>query len=259
MSRFNVCDQLANAVKPEALIAESASGKGPSPKLWSSCSYPALMFGAKEGFVYFNDFLGVHDPTTACGWDIDTTGSGTLTASAAIQGGAAVLDTVGTTLDDHINAQLKNCMVKPAAGVKIWFEMRVALTDATQQFYFGLAGVCTDIIASDVEDTVDKCGFFHEDGSTDNKISVISANGTSDERNLDVGTTKDATYIKLGFLIDGVSRITYFVNGEPVASCADADDIADSVMCLTLFAGCESAAGVATIDWIRIAQEGGRV
>ena len=150
-------------------------------------------------------------------------------------------------------------MVKPAAGTKIWFEMRVALTDATQQFYFGFAGVSTDIIASDVEDTVDKCGFFHEDGSTDNKISAISANGTSDERDLDVGTTADGIYIKLGFLIDGVSRVTYYVNGVAVATCTDADDVPDSVMCLTLFAGCESAAGVATIDWIKLAQEGGRV
>lgn len=262
MSRFNVCDQLANAVKPEALIAESATGKGPSPKLWSSCPWFALQHGAKEGFVFYDDFMGPIDVTTGDGWtltQVDTKGS--ISGDATAQGGVLIVTSAtGDSADDGINGQLKNCMVKPAAGVKIWFEARLKMNDATQQFFFGLAGVCTTLISSGVlDDTVDKCGFYHEAASTDNKISVVSARTSSEEKDTDVATNTDDTYMKVGLIIDGISRVTYFVNGEPVASCADADDIPNAVMCLSAVAQYESADGIIRADWVKLAQEGGRV
>jgi len=138
---------------------------------------------------------------------VDTKGS--IAGDATAQGGVlTVTSATGDSADDGINAQLKNCMFKPAAGVKIWFEARVKMSDATQQYFIGLAGVDTTLIASGVlDDVVDKCGFYHEAASTDNKISAVSSRLTS---------------------------------------------------CLSAVAQYESADGVMSVDWVKIAQEGGR-
>lgn len=262
MSRYNVCNQLANATAPEDLISESASSKGPSPAIWSDCNLLALEYGAKEGFVYWDDFLGQIDVTSADGWTITQVTTGRILGVSDEQGGAILFDSNGnTTSDDGVNAQLKNCMFKPAAGRKIWFETRVKMNDATDQYFLGLAGVDTTLIASGVvDDVVDKCGFYHEAASTDNKISAISSRLTSEEKNTDVGANADGTYVKLGFVIDGLTRVSFYRNGVLVATVTDANDIPNAVMCLSAVAQIEVAGADAemTVDWIRIAQEGGR-
>jgi len=262
MSRYNVSYHLANASKPEDLIAETASGKGPSPALWSDCPYLALALGAKEGFVFFDDFLGPIETTTALDWTITQVTTGRVAGGATEQGGVLLVDSNGNPpSDDGVNVQRTNCLFKPAANRKIWFEARVKMNDATDQYFIGLAGVDTTLIAAGVvDDVVDKCGFYHEAASTDNKISAISSRLTSEEKNTDVGANVDATYVKLGFKIDGLTRIDFYRNGVIVASVTDASDIPNAVMCLSAVAQIEVAGADAemSIDWVRIAQEGGR-
>jgi hypothetical protein len=152
-------------------------------------------------------------------------------------------------------------MFRPAAGRKIWFEARVKMNDATDQYFIGLAGVCTALISSGaLDDTVDKCGFYHEAVSTDNYISAVSSRTTSEEKNTDVGTNADATWVMLGFVIDGLDRVDFYRNGVLVAHCTDADDIPNAVMCLSAVAQIEVAGADAemSVDMVRIAQEGGR-
>lgn len=264
MNRGNLGWMLANMKDNEHLIAQYGKddGKGPSPKLWSSCPWLALQNGAKEGFVYWDDFLGQIDVTSADGWTLNTTTSGAISGVATEQGGVLLVDSAGNaTADDGINAQLKNCMFRAAAGRKIWFEARVKMNDATDQYFVGLAGVCTALISAGVvDDTVDKCGFYHEAASTDNYISAISSRTTSEEKDTDVGANADGTYVKLGFYINGLTSVTFFRNGIPVAVCNDANDIPNAVMCLSLVSQIEVAGADAelSVDWVKIAQEGGR-
>ena len=146
-------------------------------------------------------------------------------------------------------------MFKPADGVKIFFEARVAMADATQQYYVGLAGVDTTIIAAGILDNVvDKCGFFHFAAGTDDKISAVSSRTSSKEEDADVDDNADGVYIKLGFIIDGLTRVDYFVNGVDVGNCVDASDIPNAVMCLTFVAQYEGADAELSVDWVRIAQ-----
>lgn len=262
MSRYNVSYQLANATNTEALIAGENSGKGPSKSLWSGCPWLALQHGAKEGFVYWDDFMGPIDPTIDCGWALDTTNSGSIDECDDEQGGVVEFSSNGHgTIDDGLNAQLKNCMFKPAAGRKIWFEARVKMNDATDQYFLGLAGVCTALISDGaLEASVDKCGFYHEAVSTDDYISAVSSRLTSTEKNTNVGANANTVYVKLGFLIDGLTSVTYFRNGVPVAVCNDANDIPNAVMCLSAVAQIEATGANAEMswDWVKIAQEGGR-
>ncbi|NIT61567.1 MAG: hypothetical protein GWN67_20505 [Phycisphaerae bacterium] len=242
----------------------TASGTGPSPAIWNNVDVLELMLNPQKGVYYFDDFMGQIDVTTADGWTLtQSNATGTIGPLTTDQGGVLQITSVGALADDSINAQLTNCNVKPASGVNIYFEARVNMTDATQQFVLGLAEVDTSLMAAGVlDDVVDKVVFYHEAASTDNKISAASSNDASEEKDADVAANVDNTYVKLGFIIEGTSKVTYYVNGVQVGTCEDSSDLPNEVMCLSAFCGYESAAGIMHIDWVRIAQvkstDGGR-
>ena len=244
----------------------TAAGVGPSPVIWKDVDVLDLLLNPQHGVYYFDDFMGPIDVTTGDGWTLTQVTSGAISGVATEQGGVLLVDSAGNAgADDGVNAQLKNCMVKPASGVKIYFEARVKMNDATDQYFIGLAGVDTTLIAAGVlDDVVDKCGFYHEAASTDNKISAVSSRLASEEKDADVADNADGTYVKLGFIIDGLSRVDYYVNGVNVGNCVDTSDIPNAVMCLSAVAQIEVAGADAemSIDWVRIAQtkstDGGR-
>jgi len=241
-------------------LSGSAAGAGPSPLIWDDSKVLQAMLDPTLGFMFFDDFLGQIDATTGDGWTLTQSNStGTISGLATDQGGVLVCTSAGSGADDSLNAQLKNCLFKPAAGVTIRFEARVNMGDATQQYFLGLAGVSTAILAAGaIEDTVDKCGFFHVAASTDDKISSITSRTSADDATVDVADNADNTYVKLGFVIDGLTSVKFYVNGVLVETGTTAAAIPNAVMCLTLFAGYETAAATMHIDWIRILQEGGR-
>lgn len=246
-----------NSIKTLSNAFGTAAGKGPSPIIWQEVPLLDIMLNPELGFVYFDDFLGPIDVTSGDGWtltQVDTKGS--ILGDVAEQGGVlTVTSATGDSPDDGIQGQLKNCMFKPASGTKIYFEARVKMGDATQQYFIGLAGVDTTLMASGVmDDVVDKCGFYHEAASTDNKISAISSRLTSEEKDTDVATNTDGVYMKVGFVIDGLTRVDYYVNGVNVGNCVDTSDIPNAVMCLSAVAQYESADDIMDIDWVRIAQ-----
>jgi hypothetical protein len=253
---------IKNMIRSAVHVSGTAAGTGPSPDLWAGAPVLQTMLDPTEGFYYFDDFMGQITPTDDVGWAITLTTSGSIAGVTTLQGGAIKFDSAGnTTSDDGIEAQLTNCMVKPAAGVKIWFEARVKMNDATDLYYLGLAGVDTTLMASGVvDDVVDKCGFYHEAASTDNKISAISARTTVEEKFTDIGTNEDDTFVKLGFMIDGLTAVYFYRNGVLVKAENTAAKIPNAVMCLSAVSKIEVAGADAemTWDWVRLVQEGGR-
>lgn len=253
-----------NSIKNVSNAYGTAVGTGPSPAIWEGVPLLDIMLNPQLGFVYFDDFLGQIDVTNDDGWALDiSAGSGTISPLTTDQGGVMQISSVGSTEDDSINAQLTNCSFLPAAGTKIYFEARVNMVNATEQFFIGLAEVDTTLLASGaLDNVVCKCGFYHQHDDTDDKLSAVCSDDASEEIDADVVANVDNTYIKLGFIIDGVTKVTYYADGVEVASCVDTSDLPNEVMCLSLFAGCQAAAGVMHVDWIRIAQykvaDGGR-
>lgn len=255
-----------NSIKTVGNAYGTAGGTGPSPAVWGEVPVLDIMLNPQLGFVYFDDFMGGMDVADGKDWEltqVDTKGS--IAKDITAQGGIfTVTSATGNSPDDGINAQLKNCLFKPAVGVKIYFEARVTMADATQQYYVGLAGIDTTLIAAGVLDNVvDKCCFYHEAASTNDKISAASGRLTSQEKDADVAANTDGTYVKLGFIIDGLTRVDYYVNGVNVGNCVDTSDIPNAVMALSFVAQYESADGIMSVDWVRIAQykvaDGGRV
>ena len=119
----------------------------------------------------------------------------------------------------------------------------------------------TALIASGaIEDTVDKCLWFHQGNSTADKMSVICSRTSANDTDTDKATTVDATYIKLGFVIDGLTSVKWYANGVLVHTSSVAAQIPNAVMCLSFVAQCEGTSKDAemSIDWVRILQEGTR-
>jgi enamine deaminase RidA (YjgF/YER057c/UK114 family) len=241
------------------IAATSTLGVGLSPLLWGDA--PKNTGDPGLGVQYFNDFMDEVDVTTGDGWtltQVDTKGSITVEAVAA-GGVLQVTSATGDSADDGINAQLKNCAVLPAAGVNIWFEARIKCSDATQQWFAGLAAVDTTLIAAGVlDDVVDKVGFYHEAASTDNKMSSVTARTSADDKTTDVAANVDDTWTTIGFRITGLTSVEFYVNGVLVETGSTAANIPNAGMCLSFVSQYESADNILSVDWVKIVTSGGR-
>jgi hypothetical protein len=244
-------------------MAGTAAGAGPSPLIWDDSKLLEVMLDPTAGFYYFDDYLGPIDVTTGDGFTITAVTTGGVSAVADEDGGVLLVDSQGNaSADDGVNVQLTNCMFKPAAGRTIRFEARVKFVDAgDDQYFVGLAGVDTTLIAAGVvDDVVDKCGFFRHAASTADKISSICSRTSTEDITADVGDIVDDTYVKLGFVINGLTSVEFYVDGVLVETGSTAAAIPNAVMCLSYVAQCEqtSADAEMSVDWVRILQEGTR-
>ena len=248
-----------------ASLAGTAGGAGPSPLIWDGSLWAAVQMDPTLGFGYFNDYLGEIDVTTADGYVITAVTTGGISPVVDEDGGVLLVDSQGNAgADDGVNVQLTNCMFKPLAGRTIRFEARLKLNDNSaliSQFAIGLAGVDTTLIAAGVlDDVVDKALWFHHGATTADKMSVCAARTSAEDIDADKATTVDDTYIKLGFVINGVTSIEWYADGVLVHTSSVGANIPNAVMCLSYVAQTEGASKDAelSIDWVRILQEGAR-
>ena len=246
-------------------LSGTAAGAGPSPLIWDDSKLLEVMLDPTAGFYFFDDYMGPVDPTTAMGYTVTQVNSGAISTVADEDGGVLLVDSAGhNAADDGVNVQLTNCMFKPVAGRTIRFEARVKFNDNSaniNQFAIGLAGVDTTVLAAGIlDDTVDKALWCHIAATTADKMSVVAARTTAEDVDVDKATTVDDTYIKLGFVIDGVTSIAWYANGVLVHTSAEAANIPNAVMCLTYVSQTEgtSADSEMSVDWVRILQEGAR-
>jgi len=252
-------------VEPGASLGKTgvAGGKGPSPLIWDQCPWDEIGRDPSIGCRFFTDYMDLIDVTTGDGFIITAVTSGAIDETADAFG-ALIIDSAGNaTADDGVNVQQLNCSVKPAAGVKIFFEARAKFVDAgDDQYFIGLAAEDTTLIAAGImDDVVDKAGFFRIAASTADKISSISSRAAEDDATADVGDIVDDTYVNLGIVIDGLTSIKFYVDGVLVETGVTTDAIANAAMCLSYVAQVEQTSADAEmhIDWVKIAQVGGRV
>ena len=242
-------------------IIPGTLGIAPSELLWKDCPWSDLKNNPGIGITYFDDFMGGANLVSTEGWTITQTTTGTLGLVAA-EGGALIADTAGSTsANDGLEAQLLNCRFLPAAGKTIWFEARVKVSDATDQWLIGLAATDTSLIAAGVlDDVVDKIGFVHAAADTDNKVSSFTARTSAEDETSDVAAVVDATYATYGFRITGLTSVEFYVNGALVETGVTGANIPNAAMCLSIASKVEASGAdmEVTVDWVKIAQLGAR-
>lgn len=238
----------------------SEGGRTLSPAVWKEIQIGNIRDGFLEGILYENDFLNAENLVTAESWVITTTTTGTLSLVAA-EGGLLKLDSAGhASADDGVEAQLLNCRFRAGADRVLVAEARVKVSNVLQQYFFGLAATDTTLLPSGViDDASDKVGFFRDDGTqvAAGKISAITARAAAEAVVENVGSLVNDAYVKLGFRVEGLDRVRFFVNGKQVAVVETPANVPNAELCLSLAAKCESTAADAEleVDWVKIAQQ----
>lgn len=241
--------------KPQA--KSGSIRRGLSPTLFHQAPITQILAGdLGEGYGIIDDFLVFDDHR----YTLTQATAGTAALDDA-KGGVLLLDSASTTDGQGAQLQLLDGTVGesfiPSADAKIYFEARVKLADIgtsgsdTVDFFIGLAVSDTTIIASGANSTANHIGFEHVDD--DGAVDFHSESGGTRSSSTAVHTLADGTYVKLGFLVDGTSSVTPYVNG--VAKTAITANIPTTEMALSLV--CQSAGTtdpIMHIDWVACIQ-----
>jgi len=233
--------------------------RGLSRNLWSQAPNDQIDSGAfDEGFGFKDDFLTFNAETSATSnvvsdWVGTQDSAGSAALDAAAKGGVLLLDSGGTTNNQGMQVQHVAACFIPNANAKIYFEARVKIADIgtsgsdTGNFVVGLASVDTTVLNGGANSALDHICFEHLDD--DGAVDFHSEKNGSRDSSTGLHTLVDDDYVKLGFLVDGLTSITPYVNG--VAQTAHTTEI--PIVAMTPTFVCHSAGTtdpILHIDWV---------
>lgn len=177
--------------------------------------YADMPMGFGPDYVRFwDDFTGIAvDSTNA--WTVVKDSSATVAIVADTMGGEIALTSATTTDDDGASIQ-GNEVFLPAAGRTIWFEARIKIADATEQDLF--VGLCENF-ATNPEAALaasNRIGFQKNDGST-LFLTKTEVADTETSTTTEIAAAA-ATYVTLGFKVNGVGSVEFYINRNRVAT-----------------------------------------
>lgn len=224
--------------------------------MWAGCPAKLDPNFASVAYELFDDFVEYDNTATVGNWTLAEVGTGTDALSDATAGGFVILTCQATT--DNACEQITHtgAPFKLAAGKKLWFEARVKFTgDITpSEVSLGLVNSGEDLTA--VADVLPQDGvsFSKQDGATA-FAATASKNGTDTGAVAGVHTLVSGAWVVFGFLIDGVTSITPYVNG--VAKTALTATICDDELLTPYFLvrnGDATTQEVLEIDYVKVVQ-----
>ena len=239
--------------KPQAKA--SSLRRGLSPNIWAQAPITEINNGGlSEGFGFVDDFLTFDDENK---WVLTQASAGTAALDAAAKGGVLLLDAASSTNNQGVQIQMGGAAGASSfiasANSKIYFEARVKIADIgtsgsdTGNLVVGLTEVDTTVLASGANSTANHICFEHVDD--DGAVDFHSEKAGSRDSSTGLHTLADGTYFKVGFIVDGISSITPYVNG--IAQTAHTTQIPIVAMTPTLV--CHSAGTtdpILHVDWI---------
>lgn len=202
---------------------------------------------AYGGFDHFAP--GKLASTTAYpGFDVTQITAGTLVMADRVGGWLQIGGGGGD--GQGIQMQSDGEAFKCAATKDIWFEASIQIPDGDDNDWFlGLAITDTNIFSTDPTDII---AFRGDDGDANIDFQVRSGGtGAQADTGTDMG---DATAVRLGFHVNGVTNVTPFINN--VAQTAVTTNIPTTEIRLTFgsLRGATTATNPLEIDWYRILQ-----
>jgi hypothetical protein len=255
-----------------------------SPLVWADCPYYELANGLKDGFGYFDDFIGEYiqaanvaaasttlDPPWAAFSDAtagNTIASGVDPTDAV---GSVVLNSTttqeGVIMGAHTALNSTAPISAPSATNRIWFETRLKINSTTTEevaFFAGLIErarlVTLGAIATGgaAAAAVDHVGFIKFAASTTG-VAISHGNGTSTTLTATGATIVADTYTKLGFYWNGAT-FTFYQDGVAHAStlalAATQFPAGENLaVALAMQDGTGAGTNLMTVDWVRYAFE----
>lgn len=148
-------------------------------------------------------------------WILTQATSGTGVPNA-LAGSGARLD-AGAVIDGQgPQIQLAGGGWIPAAGKDLWFETKVKDSFITGDFFFGLAEIDTTIIATSDMTTANHIGFSCFTG--DGILLADCAKASTRVHTQAMNTLVADAYVTLGFRVNGVTDVTFYVNDVVVGT-----------------------------------------
>ena len=190
--------------------------RGLSANIWSQAPLVQINSGAiDEGFGIIDDFLAFDDASTR--WLLTQATAGTAACDVAAKGGVLLLDSASSTNNQGAQIQMGGAAAAssfiPNANAKIYNEARIKLADigsTTVQAVAGLSEIDATLFASAANSSANHVGFEAIDSTA---MGIHSEKAGSRSSTASVHTVVDDAYVKVGFVIDGLTKITPYVNG----------------------------------------------
>lgn len=171
------------------------------------------------------------------------------------ENGAVLLSSQATTDNDGASIQRTICPFLVKANKKLIFEARVKVSVAADcDMFIGLAETFITNPEGVVVDGIARVGFELVDGSA--ILQAVIDNDTAATRTSTTISAVDATYVRLGFRVDG-GHVRFYVNRTLTNSIAIPSAIAAKALCPAFFGLSGSATGTHTraMDYVFAMQE----
>jgi len=215
--------------------------------LFGPAAFARKAYGAFEHFAPSR----LASTTAYDGWtvtQITATSSGTLVMADAAGGW---LNLTGGTHDGAgIQMQTDGEIYLPAANKDIWFEASIKLADADDiDWFLGLAVTDTNVFSTDPTSLI---AFRGDDGDANIDFQVRSG-GTGDKADTE-SDASNATAVRLGFHVLGVTSVTPYINGTALTAVTSNIPTTEMTLSFGMLNGSTTGNNTLGIDWYRIVQ-----
>lgn len=187
-----------------------------SSNLWADCPLQEYLHDPSIGTYLNETFQSYNAASTTGDWVLTQASTGAAAISTA-DTGVLELDSNSTTVTQGANLQRVKSVFVPAAGRKLWFEVSFKIVDTFDkaEIFAGLSDVDTGIIGSSANASDNHIGW---QCVTDDGVLLFTAEKGGTGATKAAATIAEATYIKLGFKLDGISECQQYINGVPVGT-----------------------------------------
>lgn len=179
--------------------------------LWESA--PLLALGLHPcGFVDIHENWASYNAAATTGDYVLTQATTGTAAISTARSGVLELDSNSTTSTQGATLQRAKAAIVPVAGSKIWaeFEIKVVDTYDKVEVFVGLSELDTTLIASSANSSANHIGW---EITNDDGVLLFAGEKAGARGTKSAATIAEDTYIRLGFVVDGVTSIQQYVNG----------------------------------------------
>lgn len=179
--------------------------------VWASCPLLEYAHDPKIGVLLDENFTS-YDAAATTGDYVGTQATAGAAAISTAAPGVLEIDSDSTTSAQGFQVQRAKSAFVPAAGKHIWFECRIKVVDTYDkvELFVGLSELDTSLIAASANSSANHIGW---QCVTDDGVLLFSAEKAGAGATKAAATIAEATYINLGFYVNGVTEIEQYVNG----------------------------------------------
>lgn len=179
--------------------------------LWENCPLLAHRSDPYVGTLLDEQWVSYDAAATSGDYVLTQASAGTAAISTAEEG-VLEIDSNSTTATQGVNLQRAKSVFMPKAGSKIYaeFEFKIVDTFDKAEIFVGLSEVDTSIIGTSANSSANHIGW---QCVTDDGVLLFTSEKAGAGTTSAAVTIAEATYVRLGFVVDGVTSIQQYVNG----------------------------------------------